>query len=339
MAHETAVAPADAPVPPQEQPPKKSMGLSDLASRYAGVVLLALMVLVFALALPGKFFVYDNLIGLMNTQAIAAIVALGLLFPLAAGAFDISISGAITPSVVLVSWLFQTTSGDMPIPAAILLTLGAAVVIGAVNALLVVRIKVDPFIATIGTSSVLLGIAEMIGNGETIGKNIPSGFTALGREKILSIPLPVIYVVVLAVVLWYVLEQTPYGRRIYATGAGGEAARLSGVRTKKILASAFLVSAGCAVLAGVIYAAELGAAPPNTGASFLLPAYASAFLGSTMIRPGRFNVGGLMVAVLIVAVGINGLQLAGTPFWVVDVYQGTILIIAVSLARLRRRRA
>jgi ribose transport system permease protein len=340
MARETAVAPTDPPVQtkhPEQQ--RSGLNLSDLFSRYAGVGLLALMVLVFALALPGKFFVYDNLIGLMNTQAIAAIVALGLLFPLAAGAFDISIAGAITLSVVLVSWLFQTTTGSMPIPAAIAITLAAAVVIGAINALLVVRIQVDPFIATIGTSSVMLGIAEMIGNGETIGKNIPGGFTDLGREKIFSIPLPVIYVVVLAIVLWYVLEQTPYGRRVYATGAGGEAARLSGVRTKKILASVFLVSAGCAVLAGIIYAAELGAAPPNTGASFLLPAYASAFLGSTMIRPGRFNVGGLMVAVLIVAVGINGLQLAGTPFWVVDVYQGTILIIAVSLARLRGRRA
>jgi ribose transport system permease protein len=213
------------------------------------------------------------------------------------------------------------------------------VVIGAVNALLVVRIGVDPFIATIGTSSVLLGLAEMLGNGETIGRSIPTGFTDLGREKIFSVPLPVVYVIVLALVLWYVLEQTPYGRRIYATGAGGEAARLSGVRTKRVLASVFLVSAGCAVLAGIVSAAQLGAAPPNTGASYLLPAYASAFLGSTMIRPGRFNVVGLVVAVLIIAVGINGLQLAGTPFWVVDIYQGTILILAVSLALLRRRKA
>lgn len=316
---------------------RRGPDVSDLISRYAGVALLVVMVIAFTIALPGKFLVYDNLIGLLNTQAIAAIVALGLLFPLAAGAFDISIAGAITLGVVLVCWLFQTTSGDMPIPVAILLTLLAAVVIGSVNALLVVRIGVDPFIATIGTSSILLGLAEMIGNGETIGRDIPSGFTDLGREKIFSVPLPVVYVIVLAFALWYVLEQTPYGRRIYATGAGGEAARLSGVRTKRVLASVFLVSAGCAVLAGIVSAAQLGAAPPNTGAAYLLPAYASAFLGSTMIRPGRFNVVGLVVAVLIIAVGINGLQLAGTPFWVVDIYQGTILIIAVSLALLRRR--
>lgn len=317
-------------------PPPRDWG--QWITRYAGVLLLVAMVVFLAIALPGKFLDSDNLIGLVSNQSVAAIVALGLLFPLAAGAFDISISGAITLGVVMVMWLFQATEGSMPIVAAIALTLTIALVIGAVNAFLVVRVGVDPFIATIGTSSVLLGLSEVVANGTTISQNIPSGFTELGRADVLGIPLPVIYVVVLAAVLWYVLELTPLGRELYATGAGGEAARLAGVRTKRIMTIAFFVSALCAVLAAIVYAARLGAAPPNTGASFLLPAYASAFLGSTMITPGRFNVAGLIIAVLIVAVGINGLQLAGTPFWIINIYQGAVLIVAVMLARLRAKR-
>ena len=115
-------------------------------------------------------------------------------------------------------------------------------------------------------------------------------------------------------------------------------ATFSGVPTSKVIFITFLASALFATIAGVVYAARLGSGPPNTGASYLLPAYASAFLGSTMIKPGRFNVPGLIVALFIVAVGINGLQLYGIPFWVVDTYQGLVLIVAVVLARTKTSR-
>ncbi len=301
--------------------------------RYGGVVLLGAMIVIFAITLPGKFLTYDNLIGIVGNQTIGGIVALGLLLPLAAGVFDISIGGVMTVGIVLVTWLFQTTGGDMPIPAAILITLAAGLLAGVINAGLVVKAKVDPFIATIGTSSVFLGISELIANGETIARDIPSAFTSIGRTEVFDVPLTTVYLIVLAVIVWYTLDHTPFGRKVYATGAGREAARLSGVPTSKIIFITFLISALFATLAAVVYAARLGSGPPNTGASYLLPAYASAFLGSTMIKPGRFNVPGLIVALFIVAVGINGLQLYGIPFWVVDTYQGLALIVAVVLAK------
>ena len=306
--------------------------------RYGGVVLLAAMILLFTVTLPGKFLTYNNLIAVVSNQTIGGIVALGLLLPLAAGVFDISIGGVITLSVVLVTWLFQTTGGDMPIPLAILITLIAGLVAGSLNAGLVVIAKVDPFIATIGTSSVFLGISELIANGETIAHNIPHAFTTIGRTEIFEVPITTVYLIVLALIVWYVLDHTPFGRNLYATGAGREAARLSGVPTRRIIFTTFLVSALFATIAGVVYGSRLGSGPPNTGASYLLPAYASAFLGSTMIKPGRFNVPGLIVALFIVAVGINGLQLYGIPFWVVDTYQGVVLIVAVVLARTKTSR-
>jgi ribose transport system permease protein len=306
--------------------------------RYGGVVLLAAMIVVFSVTLPGKFLTYDNLIGIVTVQTVGGIVALGLLLPLAAGVFDISIGGIMTVAIVLVTWLFQTTGGDMPIPVAILITLAAGLVAGFVNGGLVIKARVDPFIATIGTSSVFLGISELIANGETIARDIPAAFTDIGRTEVLDLPLSIVYLAVLAAIVWYVLDHTPFGRHVYATGAGREAARLSGVRTDRIIFITFLISALFATIAAVVYAARLGSGPPNTGAHYLLPAYASAFLGSTMIKPGRFNVPGLIVALFIVAVGINGLQLYGIPFWVVDTYQGLALILAVVLARARMRK-
>jgi len=311
---------------------------ASVLERFGGLVILAAMFILFSATLSGKFPTYDNLIGVVSNQTIGGIMALALLLPLAAGVFDISIGGAMTLAVILVTWLFQTTSGSMPIPVAILITLAVGVLIGCVNGLLVVKAKVDPFIATIATSTVLLGISEAIANGTTISADIPTAFTDIGRTNLGDVPITLLYMLVIAAVLWYVLEYTPFGRRVYATGAGREGARLSGVRTDRVIFLSFIASATLATLAGIIYAARLGSGPPNVGANFLLPAYAAAFLGSTMIRPGRFNVIGLIVALFVVAIGINGLQLYGLAFWIVDVYQGLVLIAAVVLARARANR-
>lgn len=132
------------------------------------------------------------------------------------------------------------------------------------------------------------------------------------------------------------LEHTPIGRRIYATGAEREAARLAGIRTGRIITFAFCCSALGAGIAAVLFAAQLGSGPPDIGDSYLLGGYATAFLGATIIRPGRFNVGGLVVALLILAVGINGLQITGIPFWVVETFQGAALLVAVVLTKVLR---
>jgi ribose transport system permease protein len=306
-----------------------------LLERYAGLGILIALFIIFTITLPGTFLSWNNLTGVVANQTIAGIMALALLLPLAAGAFDISIGGMMTLAVVVVTWLFQQSNGKIPIPLAIVITLLVGVVVGCINGLLVVGTKVDPFIATLGTSTVLLGISELVANGTTIALNIPSSFTALARHNVGRIPITVLYVAVLGLIVWYLLDYTPLGRKIYATGFGREAARLSGVRTGRVVFAMFICSAVLASLAGVVYGARLGSGPPNTGAAYLLPAFAACFLGSTMIKPGRFNVPGVVVAVFIVAIGTNGLQLYGIPFWVVDVFQGSALIVAVVLARLR----
>jgi len=307
---------------------------ASLLERYGGVLLLLALILAFSLATPA-FFSTANFIGIAQNQAIQAILSLGLLFPLACGMFDVSVSGVMTLSVVGVTALFQDTNGSFPIWAAVLVVIAAACLAGLINAFLIVRANIDPFIATIGTGSLFEGAAQAIGNGETITLHIPVSFSSFGVAKWAGVPAVIVIALVLAALAWYLLSQTPAGRLIYATGAASDAARLAGIRTRRVIASGFVLSAVGAAIAGILFAAEEGAGPPDVGTSYLLPAYATVFLGATIIRPGRFNVWGLIVAILIIAVGINGLELLGGPFWIQDLFEGGALIGAVTISRLR----
>jgi ribose transport system permease protein len=321
--------------PAKAPPPRRHQ--ASLAERFAGPALLVVMFLAFTATLPDTFPTYNNLIAVVNNQTITAMVALGLLVPLAAGVFDISIGGILTLSVIFSTLMFQATGGDMPVPLVIAMTLGIGVLAGLFNGFLVVRLGIEPFIVTLGSGSVFIGISQLIANGKVVSESIPTGFTDLGRGEPLGIPAPIIYVAVLALILGYVFVLTPLGRKIYATGANREAARLAGVPTDRILYLAFMTSGVCAAAAGLLYAMRIGAGQPEVGAQYLLPAYAAAFLGSTMIRPGRFNVLGLLIGLAIIAIGINGLQLNGIPSWVIPTFQGAALIVAVVLTKVRGR--
>ena len=320
----------------EDLPPTKRRGGSGqpgFVQRFAGVFILLALIVMFSLMKPELFPTYPNIVGILANSAIMGILAVGLLAPLAAGVFDISIGGAMTLVVVAVTYLFQVTNGRIPVPIAILVVLLGAVFIGLVNSWLVVDQGIDPFIATIGTSSVMVGLSQLIANGTTIANDIPEPFTNFGRWDFHRIPVGVFILLGLCIVAGYILQYTPFGRRLYATGAAREATRLSGIRTTRILRIAFVCSATCAAIAGVVFAARLGSGPPAIGSGFLIGAYSAAFLGSTIISPGRFNVGGLIVALLIIGVGVNGLQIAGLPFWVVETFQGSALLIAVLLGR------
>jgi ribose transport system permease protein len=320
----------------QAGPDKKSrISISDVIERYTGVLVLIALILVFSIAKPDTFLTYDNIVGVIANGAVTGIIALGLLLPLAAGVFDISVAGTLTLSVVGIMVLFEETSGKMPIIVAVLIVLLCAVVVGLINAFGILNLKIDPFIITIGTSSLLVGFSQLIANGSTITTGIPSRFVAIGRSSYLHVPISVYVFGILALALWYLLRYTPFGRMLYATGASREAARLAGVKTSRIIRLAMVGSAAGGAIAGIVLAARLGSGPPGLGDGYLIGAYASAFLGSTIITPGRFNVVGLVVATLIIGVGVNGLQLMGTPFWVVPIFQGAALLVAVTLGSVR----
>jgi ribose transport system permease protein len=296
----------------------------------SAVYVLAALIALFALWVPDTFLTSTTLKTLLNDSAITAIVAVALVIPLAAGVFDLAIGAEVGVTAIFGAWLL--TTGGMSVPVAIVLTLLAGGAIGLVSGLLITRVKIDSFIATLGVSSILAAGTTWISNGQQI-LGLDSSFASLTNNELFGITYPVYYMLVIAAVVWYLLEATPAGRRIYATGGNPESARLSGVRTRTVIVLSFILCGVIAAMAGTLISSNLSTGDPTVGPSYLLPAFSAAFLGSTQFRNGRFNVWGTVIAVYVLAVGVKGLQLAGAPVWIPDLFNGIALLLAVGLAR------
>jgi ribose transport system permease protein len=183
-------------------------------------------------------------------------------------------------------------------------------------------------------SSVLLAVIEWVSNSTPI--TLSASFQKIGNDKILGLQLPVYFLAVMALIMWYVIERTSAGRRLYATGANPEAARLSGIRTSRVILLATIACAVIAGIAGVLESSQLATGDPTIGPGYLLPAIAAVFLGSTQFRNGRMNVWGTVLGAYVIATGVMGLSLAGAPTWTPKLLEGVILIAAVALAYYQR---
>jgi ribose transport system permease protein len=292
-------------------------------------VLVGLIVL-FGILVPETFLTVDTIRNVLTDQAVTTVMALALLLPVAARQFDLSIAGNMGFSIVLIATLLA--EAHWPVPVAIAATLAVGCLIGLINAFIVVRLGVNSFIATLGTGSILGAAIQWLTGGKQIVNGIPDSFTNLGRHEVLSIPLTVFYVAVVAIALWYLLEHRTTGRYVYAVGSNADAARLAGIRVNRITTIALMSSGVIASFAGILFVMRIGAASLSAGDSYLLPAFAAVFLGATQFKAGNVNVPGTIVAVLVLAVGVKGVQLIGAPFWVDGLFNGVALILAVALA-------
>ncbi|HUA03188.1 MAG TPA: ABC transporter permease [Solirubrobacteraceae bacterium] len=288
---------------------------------------------IFSIWVPDTFLTWGVWRSMFATQSLNAIVAVALVLPLAAGLFDLAVGAEVGVAGVLVAWFL--TKGGMPIVPAIVLTLIAGGVIGTVTGLLVVRAKIDSFIATLAMSSVLLALTDWISSSQQI-LGLGSSFQSIATVSFLGLTLPVWFMLALGVVVWYILERTPVGRRVYATGGNINAARLTGVRTTRVIIGTLAACGVMAASAGVLQSSTIATGDPTIGPGFLLPGFAAAFLGSTQFRGGRYNVWGTILAVYVLATGVTGLQLAGAPVWIPSLFNGVALLLAVALAKSER---
>jgi ribose transport system permease protein len=297
--------------------------------RFSGLYVWAALILLFALWVPHLFLTATNFRIIAGSQAITAMVALGLIVPVACGAFDLSIGGTLGMGVCIVVWFQANHHGFI---LGIFAALAFGLLVGLVNSFVVVVLHVDSFIATLGMGSILSAGTTWVTGGFQVANGISPHFTAIGQKQVLGLPLPVYYMVILAIILWWLLEYTPAGRYLYSVGGNPQAARLAGIRVGRITTSAFVICGVVAAFAGVMLAAELGSSSPDVGVPYLLPAFTAVFLGATQILPGRVNVLGTLIAIFLLATGVKGLQLAGAPGYINDLFNGVALIIAVALA-------
>jgi len=320
----------------EKTPPVNRRRLPDLQlARFSGLYLWAAVILVFAIAIPDSFLTGTTARSIASDQSITAIVALAALIPLACGCFDISVAQLVGTSAVVAGSLMSKSGVSPGLAFALTILFGLGV--GLINGIVVARIGVDSLIATLGMSSVLLALAGLLTEYQFVGP-FPDSFKQIVSGDVVGIPLITVYMAVVAVIVWYLLEHTPVGRRIFATGAGEDAARLAGVRTSRYKLAAFLASGLLASLAGLLLAAKIGQVGPTVGPEYLLPAFAACFLGTTQFKPGRFNVLGTLLALYLLATGVTGLQLIGGELWITDLFNGIALVVAVSASILAARR-
>ena len=303
---------------------------------YGLVILTVFLIALFSVLLPNTFPTMLNLRSIISDKAIIALLSLGAMIPMAAGRIDLTVGyGIVLWHILAIS--LQTMLGlPWPIAVAVVLLLGA--VTGFLNGLLVEVARIDSFIATLGTGTVLYALALWHTGGRQMVGLLPDGFYALNTTFVFGLPIAAYYLLVITMVMWIVLEYTPVGRYLYAIGANQRAAQLNGIPTRKYVIGAFVASGTMTALAGVLLASKLRIGQASVGLEFLLPALVGAFLGSTTIKPGRVNVWGTIVGVAILAVGISGIQQFGGSFWVEPLFNGVTLLIAFGVAGYAQRK-
>ena len=328
----TSAPPASPPTRPADANARRDRIL-EFVERYALVMLFALTFLFFSVwsKTSGTFPTAANIRNVLGDQAVVGILSLAIIIPLVCGEFDFSVGSIAALSQVLCAgWMSRMGA---PLPLAILGAVGVGALIGLSNGNTVSRIGVNSLIVTLGVSSVLVGLVEWYTKGQTIVLHISKDLTNLGSGNWLGIPRTLYFLAVVAVVVYYVLEHTPYGRYLHSIGSNRDAARLVGLRVEWLVLLSFVFSGLLAGLAGVMLVARNGNADPlAAGVPATLQALAAAFLGATAIKPGRFNVVGTMVAIFFLAFTVSGLSLAGVANWINDVFNGAALFVAVVIS-------
>lgn len=310
--------------------------LATFVSRFALVVILLLLWVVFSAISPQAFATTTNLQSVLAVQATTGLLALAVVVPIVIGQFDLSVGFqfGLAQSLAAVLVIKQ----HWPPLLALLVVLVAGVAIGFVNGQLITRLRLPSFTTTLGTGMLVVGFTAWLTGNNSITGPAPDWFFNLGRERIVGIPLPFVYLAVVAAILFVLLELTVWGRRAYAVGANPIAARLSGIAADRQIRHGFIIGGILCSLAGCISMMSLGGSSPIIGLGSLLPAFAAALLGATCFRPGRYNVFGTVVAVYVIGVGITGLQQLGAQSYIQDLFNGAALLIAIIISTITRRR-
>ena len=327
-----------------------SSGFADLLIRLRAFIALVVLAVAFAMLSP-EFLTSGNLAILVKHVAINAILAVGMTFVILSGGIDLSVGAIAGLCGMVAGYLLNRglTIESMGVTIyghawfVVVIALAAGMLLGAINGSLITRLRVAPFIATLGMLYVARGAAMLMSGGATfpnLGGSAAlgnTGFPAVGTGVLLGVPLPIWLMVVLAAIGAFIARRTPFGRQVYAIGGNERAALLAGVRVPQVKLGVYVISGFCASLVGLIIAAQLGASHPATGETFELNAIAAVVLGGTSLMGGRGTIGGTLVGAFVIGVLADGLVLLGvSEFWQM-VIKGLVIVLAVILDQFQKR--
>ena len=294
-----------------------------------------LLLLVFTVLKPSVFPSVRNLKNIIEQVATLAIVASGVTVVMVTGDFDLSV-GAISSLVGIVAAMLMKAGVSTPLCIFLALILGIAA--GLINGVFIAYGGLSAFVGTLATMTAFGGTALLISGGTTIF-GLPENFRFLGQGNIGIVPFSVVIMILTLFVVYTLLEQTTFGRRLYAIGGNPEASFLSGIDTKKVRLVSFGISGFFAALGGVVLTSRLYSAHPQAGSPFMLNAAAAVFLGMTAFREGEANLWGTLLGVLIMGVMGNGLNILGINTYIQSILTGIIIILAVLFSSLAKKKA
>ena len=300
----------------------------------AAIALAVLLEGVVLSLLSSHFFTTENLLNVSLQASITAIVAVGMTFVILSGGIDLSVG-----SVVAVAGIATTSAlaGGHGYVAAIVGGIAVGLVSGAFAGGIVTRLRVAPFIVTLALMTVWRGLAFVITEGRPVW-DLPAGFASLGGARLLGIPVPSVVMGLVFVTAHVALRHTRWGRRLYAVGGNPEAARLAGIATERVVASAYVLCGGLAALGGILLASRMNSGQPNAGLMLELDVIAAVVVGGTSLSGGRGSVLGTFLGTMLIAILRNGLNLLDVNSYVQQVVVGAVILLAVLLDRLRERR-
>lgn len=330
---------ADAPTTPVTDSAVAQSGasrlLKDAASRYSLVLVWIAMAAGFSLALPGVFAQGSVAKAVFGAQQPLVFLGLALVITLAVGEFDLSFAGifgfaaTVVPAmVVLHGW---------PVAAAVGAAFAGALVLGLINALLIVVVGINSVIVTLGVMSVAAGAAYFLSDSTAVSGLDPD-LSQIALGQFLGLPYLFWYGLVLVLMAAYVMSFTPLGRAMVFVGSNREVARLAGIDVQLFRFLAYVVSALLCALAGTLVALALGGFDPGSTNTYFLPTFSAVFLGTVAVVPGRFNPLGMFIAVYFLLTGIVGFQLLGYPQWVNEAFYGVALLVAVTVSHFVQKR-
>lgn len=298
-----------------------------------GILAVLVVLIIFMLIAAPNFGSVDNMLNIARSISINAIIAAGMTFVILSAGIDLSVGSTV--AVAGVASVLAASTG-MPAFLAILVGVAAGAAAGFVNGALSAYLLLAPFIVTLGLMTFLRGLAYTMTEGQPIVDNALS-FRGIGNGYVAGIPAPVIVMLLVYLVCWFVLERTRFGRHVYAVGGNPEAARLAGIRVKRVLTSVYVIAGALAGLAGIIFAARVVSAQPTAGTGYELDAIAAVVLGGTSLAGGKGRIIGTLIGSIILGVLTTGLILMNVQFFTQLLIKGIVIILAVAIDSLKQR--
>lgn len=323
------------------KPEKKGFELFEFLYKYGTIITIFALIVIFAVANP-SFIQGANIVNILRSISIVTIIAIGITISLSVDGFDLSVGSTVSLSNAVVISMFVWFSQNIFV--AILVAVAAALVVGAFNSFMIVKVKIPDMLMTLATMFIVQGIALTYTKGATVSENMimPDGSFSTGLispvfSKIGQVPWIIIIMVVVVAVVHIFLNYTKHGRYMYVIGGNKEAARLSGIPVNKYKILAYLLSATFAAIGGIVLASRVMTAEINSGAPYLMDAVAASFIGLSVLGAGKPNAFGTFVGAVLIGILSNGLVMMSVPYYAMDIVKGTVLALALALTYYKQK--